>query len=61
MTKTIDTKSDPSVRVLTDVEVVHVAGAAGVGLAVPLPQISKTLLAAIERFKSELHVAMPRV
>ena len=59
MTKIIDTKSDPSVRVLTDVEVVHVAGA-GVGLAVPLPQISKTLLAAIERFKSELHVAMPR-
>jgi hypothetical protein len=58
MTKIIDAKPDPSIRALTDAEVVHVAGA-GLELVVQ-PQISKTLVAAIERLKSELRVALPR-
>jgi hypothetical protein len=57
MTKIIDTKSDTSVRVLTDVEVLDVAGA---GPTMSWPRISSSLVAAIERLKSELHVALPR-
>ncbi len=58
MTKIIDAKPDVGVRCLTDVEIVHVAGA-GLPLVVQ-PQISNSLVAAIERLKSELHVALPR-
>ena len=57
MTNIIDTKPNPNVRVLTDVEVLNVAGAE---MTLSRPLISSTLVAAIERLKPELHVAMPR-
>jgi hypothetical protein len=56
MTKIIDAKPDPSVLVLTDVEALDVTG----GLTIARPLISNTLVAAIERLKSELRVALPR-
>jgi len=58
MTKNTNAKADPSVRALTDEEVLNVTGAA-LTVRLPVP-VASTLLSAIERLKSELRVALPR-